>query len=293
LCAIVLFLHGLQGFSREIEDVGGDVLKDWLGRLTRTPWRGVSLGGLATAIVQSSSAIVALALAFVDSGVLSYRSGLGVVLGANIGTTSTAWLISFNLEAVGPFFIVAGTLVSFLPWRISMFGKAAFYFGLIFFGLELVSGALRPLGESSFFHSLIHEASTPIVGVLVGVVLTVIVQSSTLVTGLCILLVQQNILGVYTAVPIIIGTNVGTTLKGLLITLSMKAIARRLAVANVSFNVVCTLLVIPFLVPFTTAMTALSNNPGISVAWAQFLFNLGMSGLGLVLMRIFRNRLSE
>jgi Na+/phosphate symporter len=129
--------------------------------------------------------------------------------------------------------------------------------------------------------------------VLVGVILTAMVQSSTIVTGLCIVMVQQDVLTAHAAIPIVIGSNIGTTLKGLLITIGMKGTARRVAVANIIFNVLGVLLILPFLRPFSAAMANLSNDPGISVAWAQFLFNLGMTLIGLVLVRVFRDRLSD
>ena len=132
----------------------------------------------------------------------------------------------------------------------------------------------------------------PILGVLVGVVLTALVQSSTIVTGLAIIMVQQGILSAPEAIPIVIGTNIGTTLKGLLITVGMKGTARRLALANISFNALGLLLLLPFIRPFSAAMADLSSDPGISVAWAQFLFNLGMTFVGLVLIRVFRERLA-
>jgi len=289
ISAIVLFLYGLQAFTREIQAVGGETLKNWLGRLARDPMRGVLLGAIATAIVQSSSAVVALAISLVDSGILTFRSSLGVVLGANVGTTSTAWLVSMRLTDIGPFFIVLGTIVSALPTRFQMLGKAAFYFGFIFFGLDLVSGTLKPLAETPVFEDLVRRAEMPLMGVLVGVVLTALVQSSTIVTGLCIVMVQQGILTAPAAIPIVIGTNIGTTLKGLLITIGMKGTARRVAVANICFNVIGVLLLVPFLRPFAAAMAGLSNDPGISVASAQFLFNLGMTVFGLGLIRVFRD----
>jgi Na/Pi-cotransporter len=293
LSAIVLFLYGLQAFTREIQAVGGDTLRAWLGRLTRDPVRGVLLGAFATAVVQSSSAVVALAIALVDAGILTFRSSLGIVLGANVGTTSTAMLISLKLTAIGPFFIVLGTIISALPTRLRILGKAAFYFGFIFFGLDLVSGTLKPLAETPFFNGLIRRSGAPLIGVLAGVVLTALVQSSTIVTGLCIVMVQQEILTAHAAIPIVIGTNIGTTLKGLLITIGMHGAARRVAIANICFNVFGVLLILPFLNPFSTAMANLSSDPGISVAWAQFLFNLGMTIVGLVSIRVLRDRLSD
>lgn len=264
-----------------------------MGRLTRGPVRGVLLGALATAIVQSSSAVVALTIALVDAGILTFRSSLGVILGANVGTTSTAWLISLRLTSIGPFFIVLGAILSLLPFRAKTLGKATFFFGFIFFGLELVSHTLRPLTEAPFFSELVRQADLPIVGILVGVVLTALVQSSTIVTGLAIIMVQQGILSATEAIPIVIGTNIGTTLKGLLITVGMKGNARRAAVANISFNVLGVLLLLPFIRSFSEAMAHSSADPGISVAWAQFLFNLGMTFVGLVLIRVFRSRLGD
>ena len=293
ISAIVLFLYGLQAFTREIQAVGGETLKGWLGRLTSNPVKGVLLGAFATAIVQSSSAVVALAISLVDAGILTFLSSLGVVLGANVGTTSTAWLVSMRLTEIGPFFIVLGTIVSILPTRIQMLGKAAFYFGFIFFGLDLVSGTLKPLAETPVFEDLVRRAGVPMMGVLVGVVLTALVQSSTIVTGLSIVMVQQSVLTAQAAIPIVIGTNIGTTLKGLLITIGMKGAARRVAVANICFNVIGVLLLVPFLRPFAAAMANLSHDPGISVAWAQFLFNLGMTLIGLVLIRAFRDWLPD
>jgi Na/Pi-cotransporter len=293
ISAIVLFLYGLQAFTREIQAVGGDTLRDKLGRLTRSPVRGVLLGAIATAIVQSSSAVVALAISLVDSAILTFQSSLGIVLGANVGTTSTAWLVSLRLTDIGPFFIVLGTIVSALPTRFRMFGKAAFYFGFIFFGLELVSGTLKPLAATPVFEDLVRRASLPLMGVIVGTILTALVQSSTIVTGLCIVMVQQDVLTAQAAIPIVIGSNIGTTLKGLLITIGMKGTARRVAIANICFNVLGVLLILPFLRPFSTAMVNLSNDPGISVAWAQFLFNLGMTLIGLVLIHVFRDRLAD
>ncbi len=126
VAAIVLFLQALKGFSREVESVGGAALKARLPRVTESRWSGFLIGAVATAIVQSSSAITALAVSLVDAGVISFRGSLGILLGANVGTTATAWLVSFKLTGIGPFFIVLGALLSALPIRASAIGKAVF-----------------------------------------------------------------------------------------------------------------------------------------------------------------------
>lgn len=291
--AIVLFLYGLTAFSHEIQEVGGETLTRWLGRLTEKRWRAVMLGGVATAIIQSSSAVTALTVALVETGTISFRSSLGVLVGANIGTTSTAWLVSLKLTSIGPFFIVFGTVLSAIPTRFKMLGKAAFYFGFIFFSLDVVSFTLKPLAQSAAFAEVLSRASTPLMGVLAGMLVTAVVQSSSITTGLCILLVQQNILGAAAAVPIVIGANIGTTVTGLVASIRMQRTARRVAVANLCFNVFGVLLFLPFLRSFAAWVVRFAKDPGMAVAWAQLIFNLVMSFAVLLVLRIFERRLEE
>ena len=291
LAAIVLFLFGLQEFSAEIRRVGGDALGEWLGRLTRSRLRGVMLGALVTALVQSSGAVTALAAALVDSGTISFSSSLGVLLGSNIGTTSTAWLVSLKLESIGPVFIVLGTLLSIVPSRWKFLGKTVFYFGFIFFSLDLLSGSLRPLQEMPAVREILAESRTPVMGVLVGLILTVVVQSSSITTGLAILFVQQGMLTGAAAIPVVIGANIGSTSTGLIASLSMKHTARRTALANLVFNVVGVLLFLPFLGQFSDAVVGFAENPGMAVAWAHSIFNLVMTAVILVLLRIFGDRM--
>src|SRR5215470_9481853 len=115
--AIILFLYGLQGFSRELQTVGGEKLKIWLGKVTANRWIGFLIGAIATAVVQSSTAVISLAVALVDGAVISFRSSLAIMLGAKLGTTSTAWLVSFRLMGIGPYFIILGAIISVLPWE--------------------------------------------------------------------------------------------------------------------------------------------------------------------------------
>ena len=291
ISAIVLFLYGLEGFSQEIQKAGGATLTRWLGRLTESRWRGVLLGTVATAIVQSSSAVTSLTVALVDAGTMSFRSSLGVLLGANVGTTSTAWLVSLKLTSIGPFFIVFGTLLSALPFRCKLLGKVAFYFGFIFFSLEVVSFTLKPLAQSSVFTELLSRSSTTLTGVLAGLLLTAIVQSSSITTGLCILLVQQHLMLATAAIPIVIGANIGTTATALVASIKMQQTARRVAVANLCFNSFGVLLFLPFLSSFALRVVEFAGDPGTAVAWAQLIFNLVMVFSVLILLRLFHRRL--
>jgi phosphate:Na+ symporter len=289
--AIVLFLYGLEAFSNEIQRAGGATLTKWLGRLTESRWRGVLLGAVATAIVQSSSAVTSLTVAFVDAGTISFRASLGVLLGANVGTTSTAWLVSLKLTSIGPFFIVLGTLLSALPTRLKMLGKAAFYFGFIFFSLEVVSFTLKPLAHNPVFTEMLSRSSTPAIGVLAGLTVTAIVQSSSITTGLCILLVQQNLMPVTAAIPIVIGANIGTSATALVASIKMQSTARHVAIANLCFNSFGVLLFLPFLSRFAQTVVELAGDAGTAVAWAQLIFNVVMVMAVLILLRIFHRRL--
>ena len=289
--AIVLFLYGLEAFSNEIQRAGGATLKKWLGKLTESRWRGVLLGAVATAIVQSSSAVTSLTVALVDSGTMSFRSSLGVLLGANVGTTSTAWLVSLKLTSIGPFFIVLGALISALPNRFKMLGKVAFYFGFIFFSLEVVSFTLKPLAHNPVFTEVLSRSSTSATGVLAGLIVTAIVQSSSITTGLCILLVQQNLMPVTAAIPIVIGANIGTTATALVASIKMQKTARRVAIANFCFNAFGVLLFLPFLTRFSRIVVEFAGDPGTAVAWAQLIFNVLMVVSVLLLLRLFRRRL--
>jgi len=289
--AIALFLYGLGAFSQEIQTVGGETLKKWLERLTEKRWLALALGAVATGIVQSSSAVTALTVALVDAGTMSFRSSLGVLLGANIGTTSTAWLVSLKLTSIGPFFIVFGTLLSALPTRFKIFGKAAFYFGFIFFSLDVVSFTLKPLAQNAVFAELLSRSSTPLMGVLAGALVTALVQSSSITTGLCILLVQQNLLAATAAIPIVIGANIGTTVTALVASIKMHHTARRVAVANLCFNAFGVALFLPFLGWFAVRVLEFAGEAGMAVAWAQLIFNVVMSLVVLLLLRIFHRRL--
>ncbi len=280
VAAIVLFLQALQGFSREVQAVGGATLKSWLPRVTESRWRGFLIGAIATAIVQSSSAVTALAVTLVDAAVISFRGSLGIVLGANVGTTATAWLVSFKLTGIGPFFIVLGALLSALPVRASAVGKAVLYFGLVFFALDLISTELKPLQAHPWFQGGLAMATTPLIGLLMGIVFTAVVQSSSVTTGLAILLVQQGVLPPESAIPIVLGANVGSTSTALVASISMQPVARATAVTNFLFNATGVLLCMPFLGQFARWMSGLGD-PAMAVAWTHLTFNLIVAALFL------------
>ncbi len=290
--AIALFLFGLEGFSRQIEEAGGERLRQWLARATRNRFAAAAIGAVVTALVQSSSAVTSLTVALVDRGTLVFRSALGVLLGANVGTTTTAFLVSFKLTGVGPVFISIGALLAAIgprTWRAA--GKAVFFFGLVLFTLDLISESLAPVRGDPRITGLLALAEDPWVGVLAGAAITAIVQSSSVTTGLCVVLAQQGVLQAEAAIYVVVGANVGTTVTALVAGAGMGSLARRTAVINTGFNVLGALLFAPVLVIFAAAVVRAAGTPDVAVALAHLMFNAVTAGVLLVAMPLYAGRL--
>jgi Na/Pi-cotransporter len=273
LSALLLFLYGLEHFSKELQTVGGDRLPRWLGLATQNRFRGLMLGAGVTAVVQSSSAVSALVVALVNAGTLSFAGSLAVMLGAKIGTTSTAWLVSFELTHLGPALIVLGGFLTLLPFSVRVAGRAIFYFGFILFALDLIGSALQPLRESPAILSWLAYAQEPSLGILMGIVVTVLLQSSSVVSGLAIVLVQSQVLEPHAAVAIVVGASLGTTATALIASLPMGAAARRTAQMNLLFNATGLVLIWPFIGWFSAWAIGVSNSPDQAVAIANLAFN--------------------
>ena len=281
LSALLLFLYGLEHFSKELQNVGGDRLPRWLGTATQNRVRGLMLGAGVTAVVQSSSAVSALVVALVNSGALSFSGSLAVMLGAKIGTTSTAWLVSFNLTHLGPALIVLGGFLTLLPFSVRVAGRAIFYFGFILFALDLIGTALAPLRHSPTLLEWLTYAQEPTLGILIGIVMTVVLQSSSVVSGLAIVLVQSQVLDPQAAVAIVVGATLGTTTTALIASLPMNTAAQRAAQMNLLFNAVGVVLMWPFMRLFAQWAVGLSESPDQAVAIANLAFNAGVALLFL------------
>jgi Na/Pi-cotransporter len=198
-----------------------------------------------------------------------------------VGTTVTAWLVSFKLTGLGAFAIILGILLSAIPGHARVLAKSVFYFGLIFLSLDLISTALAPFRDDPWLISLLADARVPWIGVLAGLVATVAVQSSSVTTGLVILLVQQGVLAPAAAVAIVIGANIGTCATGLIASIPMDRFAKRAAAANLLFNATGTALMFPFITPFAEFAIARFESPAIAVAMAHLSFNLAIALLFL------------
>ncbi len=287
ISSTILFIYGLEHFSKEIEAWGAHKLEQILSRWTRYRLGGFLLGAVATGLLQSSSAVSSLTVALVDSQIIRFSQSLAVLIGTNVGTVVTAQLVAFKLTGIGPIFIVLGFVVGLRKsWAIS--GRSLFYFGFILFALDLISSSLAGLGQSFDMREILLLGQGTWSGLFYGALLTLLVQSSSVTTGLLILLVQQGLLSFESAAPMILGANIGTTSTGLIAAAKLGTNAKKAAVANLLFNVLGVVAFLPFLGVVLTKIRAMELSEAHSVAQVHLWFNLSSAILFLVLLRPFR-----
>lgn len=270
---IGIFLLGLKLLTNALETVLGFRLHSVLTRLTATKVKGLLVGLLLTAFIQSSSAVGAALVVLTDTGVLSLTQALGVMLGANVGTTVTAQLIALPLERTALPLCAVGLAVRYLGQRKSA-GTALFGLGAVFFGLSFSTWALAPLLKAPAMRSVITTLTdTPLEAVSFGMVLTILAQSSSAVTGLVIGLVKQNLLPASVAVAMALGSNVGTVATTLLASVGRSRAGRATAYADFLFNLGGVVLILPVFPLFFQVVQSLSADPSRQVAHAHTLFN--------------------
>lgn len=285
VASVTLFLYGLQSFSREIQQLSDGPLKKALTFATKNRLVGALTGAATTAILQSSSAVTALAVALTNSSLLNLQSVLPVLIGANIGTASTAFLVSWKAHGLGAYFLLLGSVLSLLPIKGRVLGKTIFYFGFILFALDQINGALRPFFEQPLVVAWLSRADEPLIGILAGLVLTALLQSSSVLTGIAVILADQGLLTLPGAVAVVLGANIGTTTTALVASLGMNAIAKTAAFANLFFNVVGVIVAFFLIAPLASLSSGLgSGATGISVAYAHLIFNTGTALVFLTLL---------
>lgn len=287
LTAIILFVFGLENFSAEIERISGQQFRKFLARATRIPVVGLLIGALVTAVIQSSSATSVIAIGLVNAGVLSFKNSVGIIFGSNIGTTVTAQLVAFKLTAFAPVFIIVGFVISLVRSRLAIFGKSIFYFGFVFFSLNLISSSLEPLQREPGLVDYLTQPQNPLVAVLIGCAFTAVVQSSSVTTGLAIILTQQGLLSLANAVPLIMGANIGTTATALIAMFNMDLSAKKAALSHFLFNVGGVLIFLPVFLLFGDRLNAVEASPAIALANVHLVFNVVTSLIFIALIHPF------
>lgn len=239
LGGLALFLFGMQWMTEALTSVAGRAMKGLLQRLTANRFLGMLAGTIITAVIQSSSVTTVLVIGFISAGLMTLSQSIGVIIGANIGTTVTAQIIAFKIYHYGLVMIAVGFLIDWLAPRESWrnYGAAILGLGLVFYGMQLMTDATAPLKEWPAVREWLMQAEHPLKAILVGALVTAIVQSSSATTGMVIILASQQLISLELGIGLILGANIGTCVTALLASMRRSREAKMAAWAHVLFNV--------------------------------------------------------
>ena len=274
-----LFLYGMNLMAEGLQKSAGDKLKKIVEKLTSTTIMGVIVGTVVTAIIQSSSAATVMVVGFVNAGIMSLSQAIGVIMGANIGTTVTAQLVSFKLEALAPLALGIGIILYLFSknQRTKDVASILLGFGILFTGMEFMKDAVKPLAEYEGFRSaLIYFGQHQVLGILAGFAITGIIQSSSASMGMLIALASQGLIPLSAALPILYGDNIGTCVTSLISSIGASRNAKRAAIMHLTFNLIGTIIFILILGrPISMLVTYLNpNDAARQIANAHTTFNI-------------------
>ena len=287
---LALFLYGMNSMSDALQKTAGEKMKKILSFLTKNPIMGALAGALVTAVLQSSSATTVMAIGFVSAGLMTLKQAISVIFGANIGTTITAQLLAFKISNYIYPLIFIGFMIHFVAKneRNKNVGMAIFSFGLLFEGIEIMGEVMKPLAGSPFFVDMMAKvADVPILGVLLGAVMTLVVQSSSATIAVLQNFASQagpdgvtSVMGLAGAIPILLGDNIGTTITAFLASVGQSKNAKRTAVAHSVFNITGSavfIFLIPLLSKFVQYISPKGNEADViarQIANAHTTFNV-------------------
>lgn len=272
-----LFIYGMKLMGDGLENAAGEGLKHILEKVTSNRLMGVAIGTIVTAVIQSSSATTVMVVGFVNAGLMNLSQALGVIMGANIGTTITAQLVAFKLDQIAPIFVFAGAAVVMFAKakeRIEI-GNIILGFGILFTGMGAMTSAMAPIASSPLFTQLlIAVGDNWAIGILTGLALTAILQSSSATTGILIALASTNTININLAIPILFGCNIGTCVTALLASVGTNKTAHKAALLHLIFNVVGTIIFIPFIGYLSEFVQTTSLDISRQIANAHTIFNI-------------------
>lgn len=290
---LAFFLYGMEKMSEGMKKSAGNQMRTILAALTRNRIIGLFVGAFVTMVIQSSSATTVLLVSFVQSGLMRFAQSLGVILGADIGTTITAQLIAFKLTDVALLMAACGFAMRMLgkSEKVRDMGDVILGFGILFYGMKLMSDAMNPLRSFPELIQLLRELENPMLGIFVGAIFTAVIQSSSAFTGLVIVLAQQGLIGLEAGIPMIFGANIGTCVTAGLASIGTSREAKRVALAHVLFKITGVLMFAFWIPTFAEIIRSLTAGMGAGlarqIANAHTLFNVGLGLAFLPLTDLF------
>ena len=279
LGGLALFLHGMQMMSSGLEAAAGNRMKSILEKLTSNRLLGVLVGAVITAVIQSSSATTVMVVGFVNSGMMTLRQAVWIIMGANIGTTITGQLIALDAGALAPMFAFIGiALMVFLKNpKVHHIGAILAGLGILFIGMDMMSAAMEPLRDSQAFINLVSTFSNPLVGILTGTIFTAIIQSSSASVGILQALAMSGVVSLPTAVYVLFGQNIGTCITAVLASIGTSRNAKRTTIIHLSFNIIGTIIftLVCMFSPLTRIVQSFTpDNAAAQIANMHTIFNV-------------------
>ncbi|MFH2133046.1 MAG: Na/Pi cotransporter family protein [bacterium] len=290
---LAFFLYGMELMSEGMKKTAGNQLRAILAALTRNRVIALILGAFVTMVIQSSSATTVMLVSFVQAGLMTFAQSLGVILGADIGTTLTAQLIAFKLTDYALFILAIGFFIRIIgkTENVKYIGEAILGFGILFFGMKLMSDAMRPLRALPEFIELVKGLENPLLGLLVGAIFTALIQSSAALIGIVIVLAQQSLITLDAGIPLVFGANIGTCVTAGLASIGTLREAKRVALAHVLFKIVGVALFIFWVPTFADLVRVLArqfdSGTARQIANAHTIFNVSLALFFLPFTQLF------
>lgn len=276
-----IFLFGIKYMSDGLQKTAGDKMRSLLETFTSNPVMGVFVGIIVTILLQTSTGTTVMAIGLVNAGLMTLRQAIGVIMGANIGTTLTAFIIGIKIENFAlPIIAIGAFFLFFIKKKMYQYiGQVIFGFGMLFLGLRTMGGGLKPLKELQAFQDFITDLSaSPFLGVIVGTVFTMFVQSSSATIGILQTMADEGMIELLPSLPVLFGDNIGTTITAVLAAIGASVAAKRAAAAHVIFNIVGTILFVIALTPVYHVVVWLGDITGanirMQIAYGHGLFNV-------------------
>ena len=279
LGGLALFLYGMQMMSDGLENIAGNRMKQILEKLTANRFLGVAVGAGITAVIQSSSATTVMVVGFVNSGMMTLRQAVWIIMGANIGTTITGQLISLDIGFLAPLiaFLGVAAIVFLKSPKLHHIGQIMAGFGVLFIGMDMMSASMEPLRESEAFIELMTQFSNPLLGILAGAAFTAVIQSSSASVGILQALAMSGLIPFESAVFVLFGQNIGTCITAVLASIGTNRNAKRTTIIHLMFNVIGTVIftAICMLLPLPSVVEGITpNNPAAQIANMHTFFNI-------------------
>lgn len=287
LSALILFLYAIESLGKEFQEMASEEFRKKISKVVKNRYSGALIGALSTAVVQSSSAITSIAVLLVNTGIISFRNSLGVIFGSSIGTTVTAQLALLSSSAVAPVLIIVGFLSKFAGKRLRLISKPIFFLGVILFSLSLLSSAIEPLKQNPEFVKLFSYLSSPLIAYTASCLFTMLIHSSSITSGIVVVLAQSGVISIEVAIPMILGANLGTSITTIIASSGLNLYARRAGFANFLFKVIGTLLFMIFVKEFILLLQLITNDPAQQAAMGHLIFNVINSVIFLLLLKPF------